>query len=97
MELLNYSVVSLSTSFLTSGSISKLVGNPTMNPIIHPRRNLSKKPGVQPVIIVVMVKVIVESNANVMKKAVSNVECLLFINAVSLYERITDGNLNIVH
>lgn len=70
----------MSTSILTSGRISKLVGNPTTNPIIHPIRNLSKKPGVQPVIIVVMVKVIVESNAKVMKNAISNVEYLLLIN-----------------
>jgi len=54
-----------------------------MKPMTHPRRNLSKKPGVQPVITVVMVKVIVESRARVMKVAVSKVEYFLFTNEVT--------------
>jgi hypothetical protein len=72
--------VSLSTSFLTSGSISKLVGNPTISPIVHPIRKPCKKNVVQPIIIVVIVKVIVESRAKVMKVAVSKVEYFLFTN-----------------
>jgi len=60
-----------------------------MNPTAHPPRNLCRKPVVQPVIIVVIVKVIVESRANVMKMALSNVEYLLFINAINLSGRIT--------
>ncbi|HJW97541.1 MAG TPA: hypothetical protein VJ529_00305, partial [Candidatus Bathyarchaeia archaeon] len=48
------------------------------NPMTHPPRNLWRKPEVHPVIIVVIVKVIVESIANVMKNAVNKVEYLLF-------------------
>jgi hypothetical protein len=64
------------------------VGKPTISPIVHPIRNLSKKPGVKPVIIRVMVKVIAESNAKVIKNARSNVEYLLLTNCRHLHERI---------
>lgn len=86
--MLNYSLVKVFTSFLTIGAISKLVGKPTTNPIVHPTRNLCRKPVVQPVIIAVMVKVMVESKANVMKMALSTVEYFLFINMVNLSGRI---------
>ena len=64
------------TSFLTNGMTRRLVGKPTANPIAHPPKNLWRNPGVQPVIIVFMAKVIVESIANVMSSAVNNVEYL---------------------
>jgi hypothetical protein len=56
---------------------SRLVGKPTANPMTHPPKNLWRKSEVHPVIIVVIVKVIVESNANVMNNAVNKVEYLL--------------------
>jgi hypothetical protein len=75
----------MSTSLLTRGATSKLVGNPMTNPIAHPLRNLCTKPEAQPVIMVVIAKVIVESIASVMKIALSNVAYLL-INAANLSE-----------
>lgn len=71
-----HSEASLFTSLLTNGMASRLVGKPTANPIAHPPKNLWRNPEVQPVIIVFIVKVIVESKANVMNSAVNNVEYL---------------------
>jgi len=63
----------LFTILLTKGMTRRLVGKPTANPIAHPPKNLWRNPGVQPVIIVFIVKVIVESKANVMNNAVNKV------------------------
>ena len=57
---------------------SRLVGKPTANPITQPPKNLWRNLGVQPVIIVFMANVIVESIANVMNSAVNKVEYLRF-------------------
>lgn len=62
------------TSLLTRGMASRLVGKPTANPMIHPPKNLWRKPEVNPVIIAVIVKVMVVSKANVMKNAVNKAE-----------------------
>ncbi len=72
----SYSETSLSSSLLTNGIARRLVGKPTASPIAHPPKNLWRNPGVQPVIIAFMVKVIVESIANVINSAVNNVEYL---------------------
>ena len=62
------------TSFLTAGSTSKLVGNPTRKPIAKPRANLKAKSSAKPEINAVIVNVIVESIARVMNKAISSTE-----------------------
>jgi len=73
-----YSEVSLFVTFLARGRNTKLVGRPTASPIAHPPRNLCRNPGSHPVVMVVIVNVIVESRASVMKIAINNVEYLGF-------------------
>jgi len=88
----------LSTSFLTIGMASRLVGNPTTKPITNPPRNLSKKPDVNPVIIAVMVNVIEKDMANVINMADSTVEYfLLILMKIATYvcSRICDETLSL--
>ena len=57
----------------------RLVGKATTKPIAHPFTKLSRNPAVHPTFIEVIVKVIVESKANVINNAIKNPEYLLLI------------------
>jgi hypothetical protein len=54
-----------------------LVGKATIKPISHAFTKLSRNPAVHPTFIEVIVKVIVESKANVINNAISNPEYFL--------------------
>ena len=74
-----YSETNLFTSFLAKGMTKMLVGKATAKPIVHPFTKLLRNLVVHPTFIVVMVKVIVESKANVINSAVKNPEYFLLI------------------
>ncbi len=72
-----YSETNLSVSLLANGMTTRLVGKATTKPINHPFTKLSRNPAVHPTFIAVIVKVIVESKANVINNAIKNPEYFL--------------------
>ena len=59
------------------------MGKATTKPIIHPFMKVERNLGVQPILIVVIVKVMVVSNARVIKNAINSPE--YFLSTFKIY------------